>query len=40
MHMKRDTFSFSYKGNLILLFFLNSIRGQVSPFLVLKAWLN
>jgi len=24
MHMKRDTFSFSYKGNLILLFFLRS----------------
>ena len=39
MQMKRDIFSFSFKGNLLLLFFttrVNSIRGHSSSLLVLR----
>ena len=36
MQMVRDIFIFSYKGNLILLFFTISIRGHESSLLVLR----
>ena len=41
MQMKQDIFIFSYKDNLILLFFIlnkgtNSIRGHASSLLVLR----